>query len=143
VSVINDELINYLAQHPEEMHDMAPRKFEELVADIFRAKGYTVELTPATPGRRIRHARILPQRRRNLLDIDRMQTLRPNAARVGRGRPRGLYGVTENERANASLIVTTSSFTRDAKSFQGQIKYQIKLADQVDLQAWLRNHERK
>ena len=45
---INDELIKYLAQHPEKMHDMAPRKFEELVAAIFRAKGYTVELTPAT-----------------------------------------------------------------------------------------------
>lgn len=31
---INDELIKYLAQHPEQMHDMEPRKFEELVAAI-------------------------------------------------------------------------------------------------------------
>jgi hypothetical protein len=49
LSEIDDELIKYLAQHPEGMHDMAPRKFEELVAAIFRAKGYTVELTPERP----------------------------------------------------------------------------------------------
>jgi hypothetical protein len=36
-----------LAKHPEKMQDLTPRKFEELVAALFRAKGYDVELTPA------------------------------------------------------------------------------------------------
>jgi restriction system protein len=53
------------------------------------------------------------------------------------------YGVTVNEKATTGLIVTTSSFTKDAKSFQDQNKYRVQLADQADLQAWLRNHRRK
>ena len=46
LSEINEELIKYLAKHPEKMLDLNPRKFEELVAALFRAKGYDVELTP-------------------------------------------------------------------------------------------------
>jgi hypothetical protein len=139
---VNDELIKYLAQHPEKMHDMAPRKFEELVASIFRAKGYTVELTPATRDggfdmrafhrndvgiflTLIECKRYLPERRVSVEVV------------------RGLYGVTVNEKATTGLIVTTSSFTRDAKSFQDQNKYRVQLADQADLQVWLRDHKRK
>jgi restriction system protein len=139
---VNDELIEYLAQHPEKMHDMAPRKFEELVAAIFRAKGYTVELTPATRDggfdmrafhrndvgiflTLIECKRYLPERRVSVEVV------------------RGLYGVTVNEKATTGLIVTTSSFTRDAKSFQDQNKYRVQLADQADLQVWLRDHKRK
>ena len=53
---------------------------------------------------------------------------------------RGLYGVTEDQGATTGLLVTTSSFTRDAKSFQGKNKYRIQLADHTALQAWLRDH---
>jgi hypothetical protein len=45
---INDELFRHLAKHPELIHSLHPRKFEELVADIFRAKGFHVELTRRT-----------------------------------------------------------------------------------------------
>ena len=56
---------------------------------------------------------------------------------------RGLYGVTESKGATSGLIVTTSSFTKDAKSFQDQNKYRIQLADQAELQAWLQDHRKK
>src|SRR5262249_8447176 len=45
---INEELIRELARHPERMQHLHPRKFEGLVAELFRAKGYDVELTPRT-----------------------------------------------------------------------------------------------
>ena len=139
---INDELIQYLAQHPEAMHDMASRKFEELVAAIFRAKGYTVELTPATRDGGF------DMRAFHRNDVGLFLTLIECKRYLPKNRVsvdvvRGLYGVTENERANAGLIVTTSSFTKDAKSFQDQNKYRIQLADRVDLQTWLRNHRRR
>jgi restriction endonuclease Mrr len=142
VSEINDELIKYLAQHPEKMQDLAPRKFEELVAAIFLAKGYTVELTPATRDGGF------DMRAFHRNDVGIFLTL-IECKRYGRKRPvsvevvRGLYGVTVNEKATTGLIVTTSSFTRDAKSFQDQNKYRIQLADHADLQAWLRDHKRK
>ena len=49
---------------------------------------------------------------------------------------RELYGVTEHEGATTGLLVTTSSLTRDAKSFEDNNKYRIQLADQAALQAW-------
>jgi CRISPR/Cas system Type II protein with McrA/HNH and RuvC-like nuclease domain len=45
---ISDELIRYLARHPHLMRNLDPRKFEELVAELLRDKGYEVELTPRT-----------------------------------------------------------------------------------------------
>jgi HJR/Mrr/RecB family endonuclease len=139
---INDELIKYLAQHPEAMHDMAPRKFEELVAAIFRAKGYTVELTPATRDGGFDMRAFHRNDVGLFLTLIECKRYLPEN-RVSVDVVRGLYGVTENERANAGLIVTTSSFTKDAKSFQDQNKYRIQLADQADLQTWLRNHKRR
>jgi HJR/Mrr/RecB family endonuclease len=142
LSEINDELIAYLAKHPEKMYEMEPRKFEELVAAIFRAKGYDVVLTPRTRDGG------LDIRAFHKSDVGVFLTL-IECKRYGPKRPvsveivRGLYGVTESERANAGLIVTTSSFTKDAKSFQDQNKYRVQLADQADLQHWLRNHRRK
>ena len=55
---------------------------------------------------------------------------------------RGLYGVTENEGATTGLLVTTSSFTKDARSFQDQNRYRIHLADHAELQKWLNEHRR-
>ncbi len=142
LSEINDELIAYLAKHPEKMQDLAPRKFEELVAAIFRAKGYRIELTPATRDGGF------DMRAFHRNDVGVFLTL-IECKRYGPNQPvsvsvvRGLYGVTVNENATTGLIVTTSSFTRPAKSFQDQNKYRIQLADQVDLQAWLRDHKRR
>ncbi|MCX6929778.1 MAG: restriction endonuclease [Verrucomicrobia bacterium] len=45
---INGELVAYLAAHPEKMRDLHPRNFEELVAELFKSKGYHVHLTPRT-----------------------------------------------------------------------------------------------
>ena len=43
---INEEVVLYLASHPHLMREMSPRKFEELVAAMFRNQGYDVTLTP-------------------------------------------------------------------------------------------------
>jgi len=136
---INDELIRYLAKHPEHMQDLTPRKFEELVAALFRAKGYDVELTPATRDGGF------DMRAFHRTDIGTCLTLieckrYDPKTRVSVDVVRGLYGVTESERATTGLVVTTSSFTRDAKSFRDRNKYRIQLADQQALREWLREH---
>lgn len=142
LSEINDELIGYLAKHPEKMHDMDPRKFEELVAAIFRAKGYDVVLTPATRDGGF------DMRAFHKTDVGFFLTLIECKRYLPENRVpvsvvRGLYGVTDDERATSGLIVTTSSFTKDAKSFQEKNKHRIQLADQEDLQNWLWDHKRK
>lgn len=139
LSEIDDELIKYLATHPEKMQDLTPRKFEELVAALFRAKGYDVELTPATRDggfdMRAFHRNDVGTLL-TLIECKRYAPKRPVSVDV----VRGLYGVTEDQGATTGLLVTTSSFTRDAKSFQDKNKYRIHLADHAALQAWLREH---
>ena len=141
LSDINDELIKYLAKHPELMHDMEPRKFEELVAALFRAKGFHVELTPATRDGGF-DMRAFQRKDIGLcLTLIECKRYAPDH-RVSVDVVRGLYGVTENEGATTGLLVTTSSFTKDARSFQDQNRYRIHLADHAELQKWLNEHRR-
>jgi HJR/Mrr/RecB family endonuclease len=142
LSEINDELIAYLAKHPEKMHDMEPRKFEELVAAIFSAKGYKIELTPPTRDGGFDMRAFYKNDVGVFLTLIECKRYLPDK-RVSVGVVRGLYGVTDHEKATSGLIVTTSSFTKDAKIFQDEHKHRIKLADQNDLQQWLQEHKRK
>ena len=45
---VNDALIAYLATNPDALHTLDPRKFEEIVADLWHQFGYKVQLTPRT-----------------------------------------------------------------------------------------------
>jgi hypothetical protein len=138
---INDELIRYLAKHPEEMRDLRPRTFEQLIAEIFKDKGYDVELTPKTKdgGFDIRAFR------RN--DVGTCLTL-VECKRYGPANPvsvevvRGLYAVTLNEKATNGIIATTSRFTKGAKSFQAQNQYQLHLADFDNVKLWLDQYKK-
>ena len=44
---VNEELIAYLNANPSKMRDLQPRKFEELVAEMWKNQGYEVSLTPS------------------------------------------------------------------------------------------------
>jgi hypothetical protein len=136
VAEINDELIDYLAKHPEKMRELGSRKFEELVAELFRSKGYEVEITPCTRdgGFDVRavHRSDLGTM---LIIIECKRYALEN--RVGVGIVRGLYGVVESERATKGIIATTSYFSRDAKEFHNDIQFRLGLADFDVVQGWL------
>jgi len=110
------------------MRELEPRKFEELVAELFRNMGYTVELTP-----RSRDGGL------DIIAIDRsdlgsaltlIECKRYSASnRVGVEVVRGLYGVVEQQRATRGLIATTSFFTKDAMAFRDSVQYRLALAD--------------
>jgi restriction system protein len=119
---------------------MAPRKFEELVAALFRAKGYDVVLTPATRDGGFDMRAFHRSAIGTCLTLIECKRYSPER-RISVDIVRGLYGVTESEGATSGLVVTTSSFTKDAKSFQAKNKYRIELADNVSLGAWLREHK--
>ena len=125
---INDELIAYLARHPEKMRELQPRKFEELVAELFRSKGYDVKVTQRT--------------RDGGLDIYAVQRNEVGTAmivieckryavkkKVGVEIIRSLYGVVEQKAATKGIIATTSYFTKAAKEFHNDLQYRLGLAD--------------
>lgn len=47
-SSIELEVLAYFGRYPELLYSLPPRKFEEIVAAVFRNNGFTVELTPET-----------------------------------------------------------------------------------------------
>ena len=139
VADINSELIRYLAKHPELLREMNPRKFEQIVAELFRDKGYDVEVTKRTRDggldiRAYHHSDLGV-----LLGLIECKRYAP-AKKVSVDVIRGLYGVVESERASFGLVATTSTFTQDAKSFQAQNKYRLQLADFEDIKRWLRDY---
>jgi hypothetical protein len=142
VEEINEELIRYLALHPEKMRDLPSRKFEELVAELFKDKGYDVELTPKTKdgGFDIRAF--------NRSDTGRLLTLveckrYSEQNKVEVAIVRALHGVVQSEKASCGIIATTSTFTRGAKAFREKHEYQMHLADFSILENWLRSFKTK
>jgi HJR/Mrr/RecB family endonuclease len=133
---INAELVSYLGKHPEKMRDMTPRKFEELVAELFRAKGYEVILTPQSRdgGLDIRaYHRGDTGTVLTLIECKRYAAHNPVDVAI----VRGLYGVTVSENATRGIIATTSYFSQDAKSFQAKNEHRLHLADFTNLKQWL------
>jgi hypothetical protein len=137
VEEINDELIRYLALHPEKMRELSPRKFEELIAELYRSKGYDVELTPKTKdgGFDLRaFYRSDTGRLLTLVECKRYSTQNKVEVEI----VRALHGVVQSEKATCGMIATTSTFTRGAKAFREKHEYQMHLADFAILQNWLK-----
>ena len=139
VAEINAELIRYLAQHPEKMYELNPRKFEELIAELFRAKGYDIELGRGTKDGGIDIRALL----RN--DVGALLTLIQCKRHLAHNKVnvdvvRGLYGVVNRDDASCGMIVTTSTFTRDARSEQQRLEHRIHLADYMNLTEWLKEY---
>ena len=125
---INDELIAYLAKHPEKMRDMPHRKFEELVAELFKSKGYTVTLTPRTRDGGFDVQAVQRSDIGTVLILIECKRYAPQN-KVGVEVIRGLYGVVEHQSATKGLIATTSYFTKAAQEFHNDLKCRLALAD--------------
>jgi hypothetical protein len=132
-----DELIGLLAKNPELLFRISPRKFEEIIAEIFLKRGYHVELTKATRdgGRDIvamyEHMNI---RTKYLIECKRYaRTNKVSIAIVQR-----LFGVKIAEAANKAILATTSTFTRDARQFASNHIWDLDLKDYTDILAWIK-----
>jgi HJR/Mrr/RecB family endonuclease len=136
ILAIDDEAIRFLAKHPEYMHDLSPRRFEELIAAILKDLGYAVELTAegadggvdifATQKSGIGESLLI-------VDCKRYSSKK----HVGVEIVRALYGIGEQKRATMAMVATTSYFTRAAKEFQHAVKNRLSLRDYDHLVAWL------
>ena len=141
LSEINEELIRYLAQHPEYMRYLNPRKFEELIAELFKDKGYEVTLTPKTKdGGKDIIALYKSSFGHQLYIIECKRYKETN--KVGVEVVRSLYGVKTAENYNQAIVATTSTFTKDAIDFVKPLKFQLDLKDFSDIQEWIKNYKK-
>lgn len=136
------ELISAAYRNPDVLFDAAPRAFEEMVAYIFEKHGFQVELTKQTRdgGRDLVALRTdeLGVPVKYLIECKRYARDRS----VGVEIVRSLFGVQQAEGANKALIVTTSSFSADARAFsqrQNTTAMLMTLVDFHELRRWIAN----
>lgn len=141
VEDINEQLLTALARDPNLIYGLAPRKFEELVARMFKDYGFEVELTPATRDGGYDIFATLHNAATSFIALIECKRYAPNKP-VGVEIVRGLYGVTERECANQGLVVTSSSFTRGAIEEKARIGSRMELKDYATLTAWLNKYTR-
>lgn len=141
VQAVSDELIRYLAAHPEKMRELHPRKFEELVAELFKDMGYEVELTTYSNdgGRDI----LALRKDAATTFLTHVECKRYAEHRhVGVGVVRQLFGVVEKERASHGVIATTTFFTKGAQAEAKNFHHRLSLKDYTAVVAWLRGYKK-
>jgi restriction system protein len=130
-------MINYFAKNPEKMKEMNPRKFEELVAAIFRNQGFGVALTPQTRDGgydilAVKHDKFTGNEH-YLIECKRYA----EHNRIGVGVVRSLMGVLQMNNATKGIIATTSFFTRDAEKLALNHSSRLMLHDYDAIKGWL------
>lgn len=138
------ELVSALKSSPYLLRDLSPREFEEVVAEVFRAKGFVVDLTKRTRdgGKDIiaLHTDELGIRSKYFIECKHYA----DNHKVGVEIVRALYGVMNiKDGPNKTVLVTTSTFSSDAKGFvesEAASKWDITLADYDDILRWLSDY---
>jgi restriction endonuclease Mrr len=109
---INEELIRYLAKHPELLHIIDPFKFEELVGGLFRSQGYEVFPTPKSRDGGFDFRAFYKDPTGTVCTLTLVECKRQRPERkVAVGVVRKLRGVLDTNGAGNGVIVTTSTFT--------------------------------
>jgi restriction system protein len=137
IGEISDELIQELRARPELLYQLDPRKFEQLVAELYRRKGFEATLTPASGDE---GADVYVVSRNDLGRTLWVVQAKRNAPhrKIKAGVVRELLGTVMAKDASAGILITTSFFQPGAKDLESKFRYRLSLKDYLDLQQLLR-----
>lgn len=136
----SEALITNLKKRPEDMRNLTPRQFEQMLAELLDDMGWEVELTQATrDGGKDILAYMNTELGRLLCLVDAKRYREDRT--IGVGMVRTLYGTLCDYQANSAMMVTTSSFSPDAKEFQQRHQYQLTLRDYSDVVKWITQYK--
>lgn len=136
----NDYVIEKLRNQPDSIFSLEPRKFEELLAELLTDMGWEIELTKATrDGGKDMLAYLDTDLGRILCLVEAKRYSKNHT--VGVGLVRNLYGTLCDYQANSAMLITTSSFSADARKFQQRHEYQLKLRDYGDVVQWIQGYK--
>jgi hypothetical protein len=137
VTTFNDQIMAHLAENPRLLYELTPRRFEELVAEIYSRSGYEVELTPASGDG---GADVYAIRRDDLgstLIVVQAKRYKPDL-KVEASAVRELLGTVNLTQASAGVLITTSGFRPGAESLAQQLRWRLSLKDYARLQRLLK-----
>ena len=134
------EIYRYIAEHPNYLHEMPPRKFEELIAHLFEDYGWEVDLTAPTKDGGydiLAVRRDLPTSLKVLVEVKRYT---PDYS-VGVAIVRALYGLRTLHSASQVILATSSHISRDAKrEFERVVPWELDFIERDAILAWCRKH---
>ncbi len=142
LSLITDpRLIRHLSSNPEQIRSLSPRKFEELVADLLTGFGYKVTVGKGTKDGGVD---VFAEKKTDCgIELSIVQCKRNSPEnKVGEPVVKQLYADVITRNATRGLVVTTSTFTRDALKFIESLKYRLSPVDFDKLQTWLSGFEK-
>jgi restriction system protein len=135
----NEAMIAALKKQPKDIYKLTPRKFEELVAELFRDMGYDVKLTKATrDGGKDILAAIKTEIGQLLCLIDAKRYREDH--KIGVSLVRTLIGTLCDHQATSAMMVTTSSYSKDAHALQQRHQYQLSLREYGDVADWIQRY---
>lgn len=133
---ISKKLTENFIKHPEAIHNLDPRKYEEFIAYLLEKLGYEITLTQQSRDKGVDIYALKKNELGNFLtivDCKKYSLKRP----IGIGMVRTLYGTLDIEKASHGIIASTTTFSKDARIFEKQHKYQISLKDHHDIYHWI------
>jgi len=138
IKEVDTELLNKLAEHPHLLHELTPRKFEEVIAELLHRQGYEVEIKPFIKDGGVD---ICAAKKDSLGTFLYLVQCKKYSLKhfVGVEVVRELYGVVQILGATSGIIAATSYFTKGAKSLRNQLLYRLELKDYLDIQKWLKS----
>jgi hypothetical protein len=131
-----EDICRFITKHPSYLHQMPSRKFEMLIAEIFRDHGWIVELTSQTRDGgydiiALQYAH--PLNLRVLVEAKRWSPKRP----VGVSVVRSLYGLRAHESFSQVVLATSSYVSRPAKkAFERQIPWELDFLERDKILEW-------
>jgi division/cell wall cluster transcriptional repressor MraZ len=135
-SISTSKIEDYLNDHKNRFKNISPRDFEIMVAEILSKMGYDIELTQATSDGGVDIYAAKNSEMGNFLYL--VECKHYQKQHVGVEILRTLYGVVEDKKATAGLLVTSSYFSQPAIDFSQRNEHRLKLADYYKVLEWIK-----
>lgn len=137
-AAVSRQLIEHFERRPSELQAIHPRKFEELVAELWSKFGYEVELTKATRD----GGRDVVAISKRLVQVKYLiECKRPAPGKVvGVRAVRELFGVKSDEGATKAILATTAHFSRDALLLFQRHRWELEPRDLEGVLEWIREY---
>lgn len=135
----SERIIKRLQQSPTDVHQLTSRQYEEIIAELFRDMGHEVTLTQAT---RDGGSDIIVSMKNEIGDFLCLVDAKKYRAdrKIGVSMVRTLQGTLTDSPATSAMLVTTSSYSRDARAMQERHKYKLSLRDYTDVATWIQKY---
>jgi restriction system protein len=135
----NQAVIERLKKQPTDVFQLSSRQYEEMIAELLDDMGYEVQLTPATRDGGKDILAYIKTPIAKLLCLVEAKKYRGDR-KIGVELVRGLYGTLHDYQANSAMLVTTSTYSKDARSLQQKHDLQLSLKDYTDVATWIQRY---